>query len=40
MFDLHVYHVYTHFNDGVNIGDCCDPVDHVILLHKFTKLIH
>ena len=26
-----------HFNEGVKIGDCCDPVDHVVLLDKFTK---
>ena len=29
----------THFNECVRIGDCCDPVDHV-LLDKFIKIIH
>ena len=30
-------YLYMHFNEGVKIGDCCDPVDHVVLLDKFTK---
>ena len=35
--------MYTHFclvfrtNEGAKIGDCCDPVDHVVLLDKFTE---
>ena len=26
-----------HFNEGVGLrmGDCCDPVDHVLLLDRF-----
>ena len=30
MLDLHVF---THFNEGVRIDDCGEPVDHVVLLH-------
>ena len=29
-----------HFNEGVRIGDGCDPADHVVLIYKFTKIIH
>ena len=37
MFSLCVYHVYMQFNEGVGLrmGDCCDPVDHVVLLDRF-----
>ena len=30
-------YVYMHFNEGAKICDCCDPVDHVVLIDKFTK---
>ena len=29
--------VQSFLHEGVKIGDCCDPVDHVVLLEKFTK---
>ena len=38
MFNLHVYHVYMHFNEGVRKDDC-DHVDPVVLLHEFSEVI-
>ena len=26
-----------HFNEGAKVCDCCDPVDHVVLLDKLNK---
>ena len=34
MFQARVYHVYTRFNERVRIGDCWDPVDHVVITRR------
>ena len=34
MFKTRVYHVYTRFNKRIRIGDCYDPVDHVVFARQ------
>ena len=34
MFKTRVYHVYTRYNEGIRIGDCCDPGDHVVFARR------
>ena len=34
MFKTCVYYVYPRFNERVRIGDCCDPVDHVVFTRR------